>query len=81
MSEMKTANPRIPSPFDTAGIFADSCPHSGLLWNNKPTLDSLSRRTGEEDGQSDVQKELANTDVQSLLAACKRHLSRYRLYT
>lgn len=22
MSEMKTANPRIPSPFDTAGIFA-----------------------------------------------------------
>jgi hypothetical protein len=30
MSEMNTANPRIPSPFDTAGIFAGFCPHSGL---------------------------------------------------
>ncbi len=33
MSEMNTANPRIPSPFDTAGIFADFCPHSGLKMN------------------------------------------------
>lgn len=31
MSEMKTANPRIPSPFDTAGIFAGLCPHFGLI--------------------------------------------------
>lgn len=39
MSEMNTANPRIPSPFDTAGIFAGFCPHSGLSRKKKWIVD------------------------------------------
>ncbi len=54
MSEMKTANPRIPSPFDTAGIFAGFCPHSGLIRTNELTSVSFSHWTGVEDGQLDV---------------------------
>lgn len=54
MSEMKTANPRIPSPFDTAGMFAGFCLHSGLIRKNDLTLVSLSNWTGAEDGQLDV---------------------------
>lgn len=49
MSEMNTANPRIPSPFDTAGIFAGFCPHSGLSrkkWIVDGQLSNVSWRLG-----------------------------------
>lgn len=54
MSEMKTANPRIPSPFDTAGIFADFCLPLGLIGENELTSVSFLNWTGVEDGQPDV---------------------------
>lgn len=53
MSEMKTANPRIPSPFDTAGMSAGFCPHSGLLQKTLMPV-TLSQRTGVDDGKLDV---------------------------
>lgn len=63
---MKTANPRIPSPFDTAGMFAALCPHSGLIRKNTLALVSLSHWTGAEDGQLDVWYESATSQVRSL---------------
>lgn len=62
MSEMKTANPRIPSPFDTAGMFAAFSSHSGLIRGTKKEeeeildlpLISLSTSSGAKDEQLGV---------------------------
>lgn len=54
MSEMKTANPRIPSPFDTAGMFKDFCPQSGLVRENEPTSVTFHNRLEWKSGQFDV---------------------------
>lgn len=53
---MKTANPRIPSPFDTAGMFAGCCAHSGLIRTKKGKMKHRGSAfsldwTGVEDGQ------------------------------
>lgn len=58
---MKTANPRIPSPFDTAGMFAAFSSHSGLIRGTKKEeeildlpLISLSTSSGAKDEQLGV---------------------------
>lgn len=54
MSEMKTANPRIPSPFDTAGMLKDFCPQPGLVRENEPTSVTFYNRLEWKSGQFDV---------------------------
>lgn len=44
MSEMNTANPRIPSPFDTAGMFAEFFLHAGF--NNETNDFQMFRGAG-----------------------------------
>lgn len=57
MSEMKTANPRIPSPFDTAGILQDVVLTPTLPL--KIHVDRILHKTGADEGQLDVWKRYA----------------------
>lgn len=54
MSEMKTANPRIPSPFDTAGILQDFVLGPTLLVRNHVDEVFFLHKTVVDEGQLDV---------------------------
>lgn len=54
MSEMKTANPRIPSPFDTAGILQDFVLAPNLPLKIHVDLGVFLHKTGVDEGQLDV---------------------------